>query len=288
MKKIIAVLMAALVLCTLTLLAGCDNSNENENPDEKATDDTPIVNIDDEPVGGGLLVAPVIADMSRGTGDEELIKEMTHYSYVEITPEDLINTLSDWTHLDFKVTISYNENGDTVVDWAADSTLVAGLGDREQNQEFFMYDNESLRWFMMDSLWRTLNQAFGATVYYTMDGGKELSFDELSPINSFSPDSPYMGEAFYLAHDDVKGEMGVDVDKAMDLLSIVLSDRLTEETALVYTNDDEINGHPCVIIAFGKNTDEKFTAEEHYAVTDTSEIYILNIITNEYEPFAMG
>lgn len=38
------------------------------------------------------------------------------------------------------------------VDWAKDSTLVAGLDDRAQKEEFFMYDVESLSWFMMDSL----------------------------------------------------------------------------------------------------------------------------------------
>jgi hypothetical protein len=67
-----------------------------------------------------------------------------------------------------------------------------------------MHDADSLRWFMMDSLWRTLNKAFEKEVHYTMDGGKELAFEELSPVKVFPTDVPYMGSPFYAAHSDVK------------------------------------------------------------------------------------
>jgi len=246
----------------------------------------------DEAVGGGLLVASVIADMSRGTNNEDLIKWQTYYSYQEITAENLIDTLSSWTGLDFKVTVSYNDDNNMIIDWAADSTLVTGLDDREQKEEFRMYDNDSMRWFMMDSMWQTMTRFNGgADIYYTMDGGKELQFDELDLGTTFDINIPYMGSAFYYAHADVKGDDGSGdpvLDQVMDILYEIVKDKMTDETALVHMGSIIINDQTCVSVAFGKSTPEKFTAEEHYAVTDSGEIYILNIITGEYEPFAMG
>lgn len=58
------------------------------------------------------------------------------------------------------------------MDWAADSTLIAGLDDREQKEEFHFFDADSMRWFMMDSLWQTLKENFNRDIYYTMNGVK--------------------------------------------------------------------------------------------------------------------
>ena len=61
---------------------------------------------------------------------------------------------------------------------------------------------------MMDSLWRTITENLGVeNVYYTMDGGKELSFEELQPVSVFPEDIPYMGSAFYFAHGDGRGDV---------------------------------------------------------------------------------
>ena len=100
------------------------------------------------------------------------------------------------------------------MDWAADSTLVAGLDDREQKEEFFFFDYDSQCWFMMDSLWRTLTENLDAeNIYYTMDGGQELVLENLSSsINTFPSDVPYMGSGFYAAHDDVRGDEGSTED----------------------------------------------------------------------------
>ncbi|MGN0595180.1 MAG: hypothetical protein ACI4I6_08470, partial [Hominimerdicola sp.] len=62
-------------------------------------------------------------------------------------------------------------------------------------------------WFMMDSLWRTLTENLDAeNIYYTMDGGKALVLDNMSPVFDSLSDTPYMGLNFYLAHSDVKGD----------------------------------------------------------------------------------
>lgn len=84
------------------------------------------------------------------------------------------------------------------MDWAPDSTLIAGLDDREQKEDFFFFDEESLRWFMLDSLWRTLTENLDVTeVYYTMDGGEKLTLVGLNPVDTFPAEEPYKGSAFY-------------------------------------------------------------------------------------------
>ena len=128
------------------------------------------------------------------------------YTGAKKSAEELAQELSKLTGLDFNITASKTDDG-WVVDWAANSTLIAGLDNREQKEEFFFFDCDSLNWFMMDSLWRTLTENLNAeNIYYTMDGGKDLTFEELYPVNEFPSDIPYMGSEFYFAHSDVRGD----------------------------------------------------------------------------------
>jgi hypothetical protein len=154
---------------------------------------------------GGLTSATLIADFACGSVEPN-DKELAYASEQGLTPEELAKALSQWTGLDFIVAIS-EKDGALIVDWAADSTLIANLDNRRQKNDFHFFDAESLRWFMMDSLWRTLDEAFHKDVHYTMTGGKELIFDELYPINVFPRDVPYLGSPFYFAHDDGRGDM---------------------------------------------------------------------------------
>lgn len=120
-------------------------------------------------------------------------------------PEELARELTELTGLDFFITASKADDG-WIIDWAADSTVVAGLDDREQT-EFIYFNQDSVRWFMMDSLWRNLTEKLDTeNIYYTMDGGRELAFEKLYPVNIFPSDIPYMGSGFYYAHADVRGD----------------------------------------------------------------------------------
>lgn len=130
----------------------------------------------------------------------ENVKEYPiEYSGAKKTAEELAHELTELTGLDFTITASKTEDG-LIVDWAADSTLVAGPGNREQKEEFVFYDYDSMSWFMMDSLCRTLTKNLNAeNIYYTMNGGRELSLEKMSPAIIIPADAPYMGSEFYLA-----------------------------------------------------------------------------------------
>ena len=144
----------------------------------------------------GEQQATLVVDWSMG-GTQSKTKSYP-FSYTgTLTAEKLADGLTELTGLDFFITATEREDG-IQIDWAANSTLVANLDDRQQKDEFHMYDVISMRWFMMDSLYQTIRENLGIqTVYYTMDGGKTLTLDELGPVNSIPADEPYQGSSHY-------------------------------------------------------------------------------------------
>ena len=138
----------------------------------------------------------------------ENVKEYPiEYSGAKKTAEELARELSDLTGMDFTITASKTDDG-LIVDWAADSTLIAGRDDREQKEDFRFYDYDSMSWFMMDSLWRTLTANLDAeNIFYTMDSGRNLVLEKMSPAITIPADTPYMGSTFYLSHDEGRGDV---------------------------------------------------------------------------------
>ena len=118
----------------------------------------------------------------------------------------LSNELSELTGLDFTIR-SHEIDGMLIIDWDLESTLLSGLDSREQKEDFFFYDYDTMGWFMMDSLWRTLTENLDVeNIYYTMDGGKTLTLDKMSPAVTIPSDTPYMGSALYLANSNLRGD----------------------------------------------------------------------------------
>ncbi len=158
--------------------------------------------------------AVLVADRSCGLADAEDLGLVERYETIiegEFDANALATALSKMTGLDFFVDCYFNEENALVVDWMADSTLVAGLDNREQYEEFFFIDAHSLNWFMMDSLYATIRENLGVEeVYYTMDGCNMLAPAELGILDAFPTDIPYMGSAFYFAHSDVMGDEDYD------------------------------------------------------------------------------
>ena len=140
-------------------------------------------------------------------GDEDVREYPIEYSGAKKTAEELARELSDLTGMDFTITASKTDDG-LIVDWAADSTLIAGRDDREQKEDFRFYDYDSMSWFMMDSLWRTLTANLDAeNIFYTMDSGRNLVLEKMSPAITIPADTPYMGSTFYLSHDEGRGDV---------------------------------------------------------------------------------
>lgn len=184
MKRIIcAILAGTMLLCALAACAAA--------PEQDATHT-------------GVLYADFTCGSTET--DLQLIQEYPfEYTGERKDAEKLAEELSALTGMDFLITAAPTGDG-LRVDWSADSTLIAFLSDREQNDGLFFLSPDSLCWFMMDSLWRTLTDNLDVeNIYYTMDGGAELAFEELYPVSVFPSDTPYMGSAYYFAHSDLSG-----------------------------------------------------------------------------------
>ena len=228
-QKIAGLLLTAAIFTSLT---ACGGSKEAAGTPEGTT-----AHETSATAGEGQESAfTLYADFSSGNSDPEgnnLITTSEVTLSAEPTVQEIAQALSDWTGLDFALGDVTEAEGVVTIDWAADSTLIAGLGDTEMKEDFHFYDVDSLNWFMMDSLRTTLLESYGATdVYYTMDGGQTLAFEAMYPVTEFPSDMPYMGSAFYFNHADNMG----DLDEGVDFSRTVGLWRLdgAEDTASIY------------------------------------------------------
>ncbi len=131
----------------------------------------------------------------------------------ELTIEMLAEGLSELTGLSFDINTTSIGNGVANVDWSTDSFLIAGLGEDPQKEEFFFYDNVSLNWFMMDSLYVTILNNFDVTeVYYTMNGLQQLIPTDMSGIE-FPINSSYKGSDYYYTTSSANDP--IEVSKAL-------------------------------------------------------------------------
>ena len=99
------------------------------------------------------------------------------------------------------------------------------------------------------------------------------------------------GEEYMLIYQGAEGRgdlIPLDADQAMYIVSELLKAQLGEGMALVAKGGGEVNGGPAFLIDLGTNTDEKFTAEGHYAVTDDGEVWLLDVLTGQWQPAAAG
>ncbi len=205
MKKLFAILLASFLLVSL-VACGSDTPDESTaSVAESSTAESGASSSSDssEASGSTTRTDVLYADFTMGTDNEDLIKEYPfEYTGEKKNAAQLSDELSSLTGLNFTVAVTEAEDG-LIIDWSNDSTLLAGLGDIEQKEEFRFYDNYTLQWFMMDSLWRTLKDNLDVeNIYYTMEGGKDLSLEDNLPVKDFPADVPYMGSIFYFAHAD--------------------------------------------------------------------------------------
>jgi len=144
----------------------------------------------------------LVMDIGWGDGPEEYPFEG------EATVQGMAAALSEKTGYVFGVT-SEGEGGFLTVDWSAGSSLLdPDAGTPVEGLEFYDYDG--LAWFMLDSLALTIAKNIGLQeLTYTMDGGKTLALENLSPPVTF--EGPYMLKDYYLdGLGDIIGEEPVD------------------------------------------------------------------------------
>lgn len=167
------------MLMPLTLLSACKNESESSS-DKSTTSTTSQASTTSETSKETEKNATLVTDMSFGSGN--ISKHQFSYSGT-LTVEIMAQGLSELTGLNFAIKESNSANGSISVDWSTESTFIAGLGDIEQKEEFFMFESVSLTWFMLNSMYQTIleNNGGNVDVFYSMDGGKPIMNEAFEP-----------------------------------------------------------------------------------------------------------
>jgi hypothetical protein len=117
------------------------------------------------------------------------VREMD-FGYEEgtCTPEKIAAALTEWTGLVFDITSTID--GDAVkVDWKSGSSLAEGQPPEPQKEGFEFYDQETMRWFMLNSLCYTILANMDVSdVYYSLEGS---DLNDLELGQDFNPAIAY-------------------------------------------------------------------------------------------------
>lgn len=209
MKRAIAALGAALLLAGL---AGCSGNNSTSLGSSSsvrppsfslASSSNTLDPSSDEwqvDAGGNFNVSPIYGVFRNAETGEDEIQAVGQYNYYgELNAEELVDSLSWYTGLNFAVRITYDDLG-IGVEWLPEATIfdrdtvTATFFDENGGKASYHFDdNNALRWFMLDSLAETLRICDGG-LHYTMDGGKDLVLEGLTPIDTFPAAMIYEGQ----------------------------------------------------------------------------------------------
>jgi hypothetical protein len=212
-KWIKTILVVFSVMILALSLAACNGGGSPADTTPSATPDsaaTPSVTPDTAPTEDS--VATLIADFSNGSPEPNQ-KEIPWKYEGQCDIGTLATSLSAATGLDFFADGRVEDDKAYVVWWDS-STLVSGLDDREQNEDFFFYDAVSLNWFMMDSMAATIKRNLPEVteVYYSGENGAPVVFPNPEDMAEqglweLPVDLIYEGSAFFLAHAGGKGDV---------------------------------------------------------------------------------
>jgi hypothetical protein len=95
-------------------------------------------------------------------------------------------------------------------------------------------------------------------------------------------------DAYNLVLDSVKVRYVLTEEDAMQIVSEKLAAQLSEGFSILSSGEGTVNGQRAFLFETGKSESDRFTAEEHYAVTDDGDVWILDITTNEWNEASAG
>ncbi len=114
------------------------------------------------------------------------------------TVETIAKELSKWSGLNFAINDFTLKGKEIFIDWSPSASFFSSKMPTIPKKTFRFKNINTLAWFMLDSLYISLLENFDLTsIVYTMDGGKKLVIDNLSPINEFPLNQAYKGSKAY-------------------------------------------------------------------------------------------
>ena len=116
-----------------------------------------------------------------------------------VSADGLCAALTDETGIPFDFALAW-DGGDWTVTWQDGSALWSGEMPQGGGPDYMFYDADLLRWFLLDTVWHTLTDGFGAdTVTFRLPDGAAPDLAGLWPLEHFDLTGPYRGSAWYYA-----------------------------------------------------------------------------------------
>ncbi len=176
MKKIIAVLISALLILSLSACADKNKEEPTTNKNETVTEDPDRIT--------GMIYGVFSDDYTKN-----LSTEFSAHGGV-ITVERIAAGLTGWTGLKFRVSVTTDEeNKKITVDWMEESSLYTGNMPDPQREEFVFEDETAVRVFMLNSLCQSIiNNLGNYNIYYTICGEdiSTLGLDSITSETAFN------------------------------------------------------------------------------------------------------
>lgn len=176
MKKLIAILISALLVISLSACAAKTQEEDHTHNQEVSTEDPER-----------------ITGMIYGIFGEDDAKNLsTEFSAHggEVTVERIAAGLSGWTGLKFRVTVTTDEeNKKITVDWMEESSMKTGAMPEPQRDQFIFKDETEIRVFMLNSLCQSILNNLGEyDIYYTVCGEdiSTLGLDSITSETAFN------------------------------------------------------------------------------------------------------
>ena len=181
MKKLL--LSGLAVLLTLAMAACGTNSGDSTSSNPTSGSQTSSQSGDPSPE---MITGTLYAVFGKNSVNE------FDFGYEEgtCTPEKIAAALSEWTGLAFDITSDIDTAYNAVtVDWTSNSSFAEGQPPEPQKEGFEFYDQESMRWFMLNSLCRTIRKNMGnVDVFYSIEGD---DLNDLGLDADFNPGIAY-------------------------------------------------------------------------------------------------
>lgn len=187
MKK---VLLTGLAVILTILIAACGTDSGGANSSDMETTSQTLSSTSSEhkaessETGLDMITGTLYAPFAQND-----IREIDFgYEEGSCTPERIAAALTGWTGLIFDISATV-ENDTVIVDWKSSSSFAEGQPPAPQKEDFEFYDQETMRWFMLNSLCSTIRINMGISdVFYSIEGG---DLNSLGLEHDFNPSVAY-------------------------------------------------------------------------------------------------
>ena len=199
MKRIVLLFLSLVLIVSL---AACGNNTPAPSESDIPTPSGSNTSSQQTSSPAQSTEAPAPGTLYAVFSEDEVREFDFGYEEGTCTPEKIAAALSEWTGLDFTMTAALDAQYNTVIiDWSTDSAMATGQPPEPQKDAFHFYDEEQLRFFMLNSLCRTIRENMGTLdVFYSLGGngdnmndlGLDLDFNSAIAYNKIE-DSRVLG-----------------------------------------------------------------------------------------------